>query len=810
MGKKGGGEVPWVEYYISMHVGYCHGPVDAVREVIVREKSAWSGSLSSSGMVRIDQDELFGGKHKEGGVRGDVHMMLGSEEQMAPRALGVRMEYEPHEMPGFRGVASIFFCGDDDDEGLYVGANMPSVPPIWARFIRTPKGLDVGPIMNVDFDRVDANPAAIIYECLINKSWGMGGSTAQIDAASFSQAAETLAQENFGLSMIWTKQSSVESFISEILDHIQAVFYFNPRTGKATLKLLRDDYDPNNLRALTPSNCKLSTFRRAMWGETINEINITWTNPENEEEETITYQDLSNIAMQGQVVSETRNYYGIRSPTLASEIGARDIVSAAMPLASAKVRANRQFWDILPGEVVELDFPLKGIHRIPMRVMNVDYGEYDNSEIEIELLEDIFGMPHAEYIDPPTTEWVPPVETPLDENIHHPVYWVAVPYAFVSEVDFGEYPETMVAGLMVEDRDKIPDLMGYRLNGQSALPNGTSTWTSHGNKTLTPAAMLDGQLDAAAISEIVWPSDADEVPEIGDVLMFGEIVPHPSGASGFEWEDPETGEWELLDFEMFKERREELCLVDAKVGEDGDGNPIFRIWRGILDTTPKTWGSGKAIYLLSRGLNVIDPVPQPAYSDINYRVQLRTQTGLQSIENGENFVTRHPPRPHLPLRPANCKVDGVSFGEDKTQLTNYGPRKATIDLSWARRNRLMEDRIFRRWDDVDVSPEIDQTTVIFAIGSRGNRQVIQGLTGTSHSIDVWLTGQDEKWTFRFFSMRDGLLSLQGHELEINLYPKGFGSDYGYYFGGWPDEPSFGDRGPVRVRIDDGAFKNLED
>src|SRR5690606_12901100 len=97
----------------------------------------------------------------------------------------------------------------------------------------------------------------------------------------------------------------------------------------------------------------LLNFRRKLWGETTNEIVVTWTNPASEDEETITYQSLGNIAMQGEVVSEGRNYYGIRNVELANTVAARDIVSASYPLAMATVEVDRRQWDILPGDCVK-------------------------------------------------------------------------------------------------------------------------------------------------------------------------------------------------------------------------------------------------------------------------------------------------------------------------------------------------------------------------------------------------------------------------------------------------------------------------
>ena len=39
------------KYYLGMHLAICHGPVDAITEVQVGERQAWSGNLTTSGRI---------------------------------------------------------------------------------------------------------------------------------------------------------------------------------------------------------------------------------------------------------------------------------------------------------------------------------------------------------------------------------------------------------------------------------------------------------------------------------------------------------------------------------------------------------------------------------------------------------------------------------------------------------------------------------------------------------------------------------------------------------------------------------------
>ena len=144
-----------------------------------------------------------------------------------------------------------------------------------------------------------------------------------------------LFNEGFGMSIQWTRESTIESFVGEILDHIQAALYVDPETGKFTLKLFRDDYDATTLPLISPDNAVLDNYQRKLWGETVNEIIVSWTNPVNEQDETITQQDLGNITVQGGVVSDTRSYYGIRNASLASRVAIRDVRQSSAPRSLA-------------------------------------------------------------------------------------------------------------------------------------------------------------------------------------------------------------------------------------------------------------------------------------------------------------------------------------------------------------------------------------------------------------------------------------------------------------------------------------------
>ena len=77
----GGGQVAGYRYYLSMLMGLCRGPVDAIVAIKADVLDVWRGSITDNSTVQIDQPNLFGGDTKEGGIQGPLIAMFGAEDQ---------------------------------------------------------------------------------------------------------------------------------------------------------------------------------------------------------------------------------------------------------------------------------------------------------------------------------------------------------------------------------------------------------------------------------------------------------------------------------------------------------------------------------------------------------------------------------------------------------------------------------------------------------------------------------------------------------------------------------------------------------
>lgn len=940
------------EYRMSIHYGVCHGPVDVIRKIWVGEKVAWKGILTGNASLSIDNDELFGGIKKEGGVRGRCAALFGGSTQVLSDFLASKMGLTSDTCPGYRGLTSLFFTEEEGDEypGFYWIANVPYLKSLWVTVGRGSVGLqpeyaklyrgsrekrslhfaidhsgsmdfEAAPgitrkdtmraAMGTIFDRLrqeiqagveidvgisawgtsvqssgytdasvadidaleswlnsrgnlggtdfndaanaihnwwvdsladstikkrvsifitdgepntgstgasgaailadelsstggsfnttdgtaveiyginiiltnidetvqmdntpgdsvpvvsgsdpsglatavenalygddvdfDSNPAHIIYESMRNKLWGMGCPASLIDKPSFEDAAVTLFGEGFGLSMMWVNQAKCEVFIREVVDHIEAALFISPKTGKWKLKLIRDDYDEADLRTLTPDNCRVTKFGRKPLGELINEVVVTYTSPENEEERSVVAQDRGGIEAQGAVVSDTRNYYGVRTSSLAMKLAQRDVRSASYPLASGEIEADRTFWDVEPGDVLKLYSPEDDIAMMVIRVGKVDYGKPGDRKVRFAFVEDIFGKPAQEYDEPGDGSWEDP--SPEPEPMEFTQLFTAPYVLVISQMPPGqlnkvEWPDTTAAVFAAQSTLGTFEFDLYSLNGSAYELEGTRQTVQRSllGTALTPQAT---SLIASLTSPTPGPS-----PNVGRWLLIG------------------SGTDDAMELA-------EVTAYTAGVG--------WTVKRGILDTVPRSWPIGTPVWCLT-DQSVIDNSIRSEGETVTYKLRSRTAMGVLPLAQAPAVSRLLTDRPWLPFRPANVKVNGVSG------LTTgfIDSRDVPVELTFSTRNRITEDTTFLAWTEADVTEEDGQTTVVEMYNHDSNV-----LLATYTAVTSPFTVPDADYAsanrirLKVMSERDGLRSLTGLEVKVVVNGYGYGFGYGLSYG----------------------------
>jgi hypothetical protein len=785
MGSKSGGKIKVSEYSMSMHVGICAaGENLELLNVKVGEKVIWQGAQKNRDVFKIDLPDLFGGNKKEGGVRGALWWLNGDRSQTLPAPLFQRLGLTRSTCPGFRGLASIFFTGffgnsmsegdrlqwpgyadvggsppipeveeepqyDDDGNpvisyikiedntstarGFTWCTNNPYLKTISARVRRPSEGLNpsIALIQIQDssegIEQFASNPAHIIFECMTNRDWGMGESYGAMNIGSFEAVAQTLYDENFGINILWTRQSKIEDFIGEILGHIQGALYPDPATGKHTLKLLRADYDFNTLKIVNESNAKLSKFKRKVWSEISNEMTVTWTNPETGKEETVTVQDNAAIAMQGGVAPDSRNYHGIPNQQLAITVAERDLAAVVHPIATCDATVSRELWETVTFDVVRLQWAKYGIADVAFRVASVRAGA-NNRTVILSLYEDIFARATASYLPEIDTGWVNP--SPLPTEIAD--YYLGTLPAFMQTAalqlnDPAEivYPEAMTAVCVAQNT--LGDV-GYNLFANTVNVNGETVLSNLGLRSMNSYWELSAAIPQEAMTTIRGMFGYKGIlPNVGDFVLFGT--------------EDATSEIAVV------------TAIDAVTG--------YTLARGVLDTTPKEWPIGTPAFVISELTEVPDSSRYSAGEEAVYKFQTITPRGSIPLADVTALTETLTDRPHRPNRPANVQIEGVAFG------TYEMGAAASATVTWANRNRTTEATQVLKWTDASAAPEAGQTTVIVITDTSGDLvREISGLTGTSYELTRLDLSFNAAVDVTLYAECDGLRSLQGHTIRV--------------------------------------------
>lgn len=98
-----------------------------------------------------------------------------------------------------------------------------------------------------------------------------------------------------------------------------------------------------------------------------------------------------------------------------------------------------------------------------------------------------------------------------------------------------------------------------------------------------------------------------------------------------------------------------------------------------------------------------------------------------------------------------------------------GVPAGSVVVSWANRNRLTEDSQPLAWDDASVAPESGQTTNVYLLNpDRSVAASHTALSGTSYTLDLGPLGANPYGFIKVTSSRDGLESIQGYEVTVQV------------------------------------------
>ncbi len=642
------------KYYMGLQLvlGY---RVDRVRGFIVDSRGAWSGS-ASSGTITVDAPELFGGESREGGVSGKVHILDGNSSQAKHPYLVSQLG---SVIPAYRGVFSLLL------EHFYIGNN-PYIKSMTWEVQRTDTltdGTTQWNLSKADINDGDLNAAHIIRECLTSSDWGMDYPTTIIDDTAFTAAASTLYDEGFGLTMLWNQPETIEQFVQRVLDHINGVLREDPTTGDIGLALIREDYTPANLPLFDESNViSLESFERRAWGETINEITVTYHDRDSDKDVPVTVQDIGNIQIQGSIINQSRSYAGISNSSLAMRVAMRDLRAASAPLSKIEIKVNREGWALRQADVFRFTWVEQGLAEVVYRILSVSDGNITDGKITIIAVEDVWGLPTNTYTSPQTNGWVVPNNQPA-----------AAPYERVMEASYWEVQR----GVSQADIAQLGPDFGFVL-AQAVQPSGDAyhykMWARNGaadyeekaTGPFCPTAELDGALGYAD------DGLTDAVISIKNQIEVDEV---------------EENTFAYVDDEIFAIKSTDVDALTITVD------------RGVLDSVPATHLDGARIWF-AEDSQAFDTTERVDAEDVD--VKLLPATGLGTLPIGSaatlNLILDN--RYQRPYPPGNVQMNGEAYPAILTGL---------LTVSWSHRDRTLQTAYLNDQTETDIGPEAGTT-----------------------------------------------------------------------------------------------------
>lgn len=709
-------------YFMGLHIALCHGPVDSVDQIFVGKRSLEITPVTSSQTVFVQKKDLFGGDAKEGGILGNVDFELGEGAQTVngylSGVLGV-------DTPSFRGTTCLVFRAGDDIQSTYPDytsssgggylAAMSPYPKAWAAQITDIPGGNFNPTKQIV--NGSSNGGHIIYDCIINTDWGLGGPGDSIDTASFTTATDTLFDEGFGLSFIYAQQSTMEDFIQQVLTHINGVLYTSRSTGKHVLKLVRDDYTPGSLPVFDETNiASLVSFERPSFAELVNEVVLTYRLYDAFEDSTITVQDLASIQAQGAVISQTADFSGIDDADTAAKIAQREVKQSSTPLARVVLVANREAWDTNPADVIKFSWSLYGVSEMILRVLSVDYGTFEQGLVKIECVEDIFGVGAASYLAPVGSAWQEEVGVaqPAGSTKAGELPYYAIQTTFEQAV----LDSLLEGASFLEDVAENPPVATF--NYKLATRQGAADYVEVSDGAFAPTLQLVGVLDFTTKLAIPIKSFKGGL----GLIRIG----------GYAYIGDEAVRVDAIDLD--------LLTID--------------IGRGYLDTIPQAHSADSVLYFADNN-TAVDPT-EYALSDV-VNAKVLPQTSLSILAEGaavEDTVTMVGRR-DKPYGAANVTVNGLSFPAVIVS--------GTVILAWAHQDRTQQlvsggDD----WYDIDLSSP--ETGVVYNVryynhDTSALLKAELGLTGVNSQLQV-VGAVDDNFNMRVEveAVRDGETAFQ--------------------------------------------------
>lgn len=701
------------EYRLGIQHSLCFGDDEGVtlHNVFFDEMKARSYKLpqADGSVLWVFEDEnLYGGKEEGGGVSGNLRFYPGNDTQQANAYMSGKLG-EP--MLAYRGVSHAVF------EDFYIGTStFPKA--VSFEISRYPNRLGVADGKHVIGE--DCNPVCFIFEVLTNQRWGVGKPANTIDQVAFRRVAEQLHAEGLGVSVIYNGSSAASALIQDLLRHVDGVLFSDPRTGLATIRLIRNDYVVSDLQVVDASVVVgPPSFSRPSWSETKGAVNVTYTSREARYQETpFVLQDPANIAQRGgEVSTEEASFAGFTDVAAANWAGNRILRTLAYPLASFTVKVNRKLWRVLPGDAVVVNWPELGLARVVFRITGVRYGTITENTLTLSMVEDAFSVGTLSYSPPRGSDWTNPAQPPTP-----PARQALIEAPFFLTQSNDSYLMALAS------RGGALDLGADILWGPAA---GAASGSSR-SSDFSASGQLASPLAATALSTTV-----------AGLIDFGDVVTTPT-----------VGEIAAGDTLLLVRSATSHEIVAYSTANTSTG-VIGGLRRGLFDTVPQAHPAGAQVWFLGTGFMPVNDQGFSAFPSTWFaKVLPYSALGAVAEADAVAMLATAERRSERPLPPGKIRAAALVPG---------APLVSPFVLSWAHRSRLDPALVDQDADSRTVEAGVTYTIRLKAGASLLLEQSGISSTASAASVRSAYTGA---LTVEVYAVRAGLASWQVQSFTV--------------------------------------------
>lgn len=747
----GGSKAQTVGYWysFSLHMGASRGPINTLRHIKVGDLDAWTGDVTDNTEFEIEKPNLFGGESKEGGIVGTFSTFMGNAGQTFSATFKALLG---GLVPDFRGMTTFTFRGK-------IAANNP-YPKIWKfRIARWDQGWDTDPGIPSRSDvfypakarillddgrggQIFAmNPAHIIYECYTNRLWGRGIDPDNLVTASFVSAANTFCDEGFGLCLKWTRRGDINEFIASVLNHVGAVQFEDPETGKIGIRAIRADYNPDDLPVFGYDTGLIDIEEDETGGgdSAYSEVIVNYTDAATGEEASERAQSLAIIQSLGDVASTTAAYPGLPTASLALRVAARDLNQQATFLKKFKVVLDRRGWKFWVGEVFKVTAVDRGLTEVILRVGTIEDTEFKDGRIILTCVQDVFGLPATGLTEPTLPgAWTPPVTDalPVDVSWHGEMpYRELVRSLSPADLATVEADDCQLAILAYPPTSNAIDFdIATAATGETLQVRGHGDWADQRFVLTQP------------LTEYETILTLEPGATLPDTLVGTAALIQAIGTPGLE---------EFVEIEA----------IDNIAG-------TVTVKRGVMDTVPQrfneTMANDARLWFSEDAMESDNRV----YADAEVvDVALLTRLPSDTLTTDETTTTgvTMASRQARPYPPGALTVNTIPYA---TFQADREVASVDVALAWAHRDRVLQADQLVEHEAGSVGPEAGTTYTIEVYDDVTLLRSTTGVTADNWTYDATMITADgepvaEAWTFVVRSVRAGLDSFSQYSFLVH-------------------------------------------